>query len=672
MLKVFPRTGMVWAAVFACLAAALVVLSGSPPASGTHYRANQLNWHKQSDGSVEFHATASWRCTFYSDPCELEPGDTFDSDAVDLGDGQVSDGDWTVVTVDVTNDVISAEKEFEHTYAGPGPFVVSLESCCRLSGPQHVNNPDGDVRVETLVDTSKASSNPVSSIPPIVDCAKDSVCTFSVPAASAQGATMKWRFATADESALEQPAGATVSDAGQYAWDTTGAELNTSGGDTYYSTQVMIDQFDGSDVVTKTPVDFFIRITDSANQQPVFESPTPNDGAVIQATAGTPMSFLVKASDPDQADTVSLGVLNKPSGAALTQTAGNPATGTFAWTPTAPGTSVINLIAQDGSGRGAVPRSVSIVVSPGTVPDVDLSIDDIRVNEGNAGTSPATFTVSLDKPSAVAVTVGYATASRTAVAGSDFAATQGTLTIPAGETTAPVAVQVTGDTVDEPDERFALNLKNAVNGSIVDATGVATIVDDERDGGFYCRATVVRANGDEQGTLNGAGSPCVDGVQTVGGSTSGAVSLAYGKTTTQQTPDDLATAPAIGDGASSTSKVTQAGITAAGILLRVPVLSSQARVVCGTVGRTPRLAGSSTVSAPRVGDQPRGPIIAEYRQIDVLGVLTIELNKQTKVVTSDGGRITQQALVISSSKVSGVDFVLGESVAGYSGSPCKS
>jgi hypothetical protein len=69
----------------------------------------------------------------------------------------------------------------------------------------------------------------------------------------------------------------------------------------------------------------------------------------------------VSASDPDAGATVSLGVLNAPAGSTFPTTNGNPATGTFNWTPTAAGTVVLNLTAQDQHGVGAVVRSVQVV-----------------------------------------------------------------------------------------------------------------------------------------------------------------------------------------------------------------------------------------------------------------------------------------------------------------------
>jgi hypothetical protein len=122
-------------------------------------------------------------------------------------------------------------------------------------------------------------------------------------------------------------------------------------------------------------------------------------------------------------------------------------------------------------------RGVGTIVDDDAAPS--LTVGDVRVREGNAGTSTATFVVSLSAISAKTVTVRYATANGSAVAGSDYTPAAGTLTLPAGTRTTTVGVSVIGDTAAEFGETFQLKLSRASNASIGDGTGVATIVDDD-------------------------------------------------------------------------------------------------------------------------------------------------------------------------------------------------
>ncbi len=66
-----------------------------------------------------------------------------------------------------------------------------------------------------------------------------------------------------------------------------------------------------------------------------------------------------------------------------------------------------------------------------------LSIGDVTVTEGDSGASQAVFAINLSVVSGRALSVNFATANGTAVAGSDYVATNGTLTFSAGTTIRP-------------------------------------------------------------------------------------------------------------------------------------------------------------------------------------------------------------------------------------------
>ena len=124
----------------------------------------------------------------------------------------------------------------------------------------------------------------------------------------------------------------------------------------------------------------------------------------------------------------------------------------------------------DGSGQG-------------TITDDDaapaLSIGDVSLAEGNAGTTSATFTVSLSAPSGNAVTFGWATAPGSATAGTDYVSASGSRTIAAGATSATIGVSVNGDVMDEGNETFTVALSNPANATIADGSGQGTITDDD-------------------------------------------------------------------------------------------------------------------------------------------------------------------------------------------------
>ncbi|HEY3579649.1 MAG TPA: Calx-beta domain-containing protein [Pyrinomonadaceae bacterium] len=108
-----------------------------------------------------------------------------------------------------------------------------------------------------------------------------------------------------------------------------------------------------------------------------------------------------------------------------------------------------------------------------------IGVHDAQVTEGNAGTTQATFSVTLSGASSQTVTCSFATADGTATAGSDYVATSGALSFAPGETEKSVVVLVNGDTVDESQETFFLDISNVQNATVNISRGTGFIVDDD-------------------------------------------------------------------------------------------------------------------------------------------------------------------------------------------------
>ena len=89
-----------------------------------------------------------------------------------------------------------------------------------------------------------------------------------------------------------------------------------------------------------------------------------------------------------------------------------------------------------------------------------LAIGSVSLTEGDSGSIAAIFPVTLAAPSYQTITVSYATANATATAGADYTATSGSLTFAPGVVSQTVSVPVLGDTLNEFDETFAVNLTN--------------------------------------------------------------------------------------------------------------------------------------------------------------------------------------------------------------------
>ena len=122
--------------------------------------------------------------------------------------------------------------------------------------------------------------------------------------------------------------------------------------------------------------------------------------------------------------------------------------------------------------------------TPITIADDDatplLSIGDVNIVEGDAGTAVATFTVTASGVSDRVMSAAYALENGTAAGASDFVATGGTVTIPAGQTSDTIDVPVIGDKVDEPNETYFVQLSNFQNGVGGDDRGAGTITDNDK------------------------------------------------------------------------------------------------------------------------------------------------------------------------------------------------
>jgi hypothetical protein len=171
--------------------------------------------------------------------------------------------------------------------------------------------------------------------------------------------------------------------------------------------------------------------------------------------------------------------LNPLLAAAGLQNNGGP-TRTIALQPTSPALNAVKKACpatdQRGLGRPATQCDIGAFENF----PLFLTINNVTLAEGNSVTKTFVFTVRLSLASANTVTVNYATANGSAVAGSDYTAVPSTwLTFTPGQTSKQVVVNVKGDTVVEPNETFVVNLGSASGATIYDGLGLGTITNDD-------------------------------------------------------------------------------------------------------------------------------------------------------------------------------------------------
>ncbi|MGH8453548.1 MAG: Calx-beta domain-containing protein, partial [Nevskiales bacterium] len=165
----------------------------------------------------------------------------------------------------------------------------------------------------------------------------------------------------------------------------------------------------------------------------------------------------------------------------------------------------------DSQGDGSIQNDDS--AAPGSPA---VSIADASVNEGNAGTTPMGFSVTLSSAPAQDVTVSYKTVDGTATSaagpGQDFAGvSNGSLVIPANQTSGTITINVNGDLFQENDENFSVEITGVSNNATLgDTVGIGGIVNDDAITLLMAGASK-RSITPTQTHINGVNEPRIDG-----------------------------------------------------------------------------------------------------------------------------------------------------------------
>ncbi len=138
--------------------------------------------------------------------------------------------------------------------------------------------------------------------------------------------------------------------------------------------------------------------------------------------------------------------------------------------------------AADFSAAAPAPRNAASVPNVcGGGGALYMSIGDTRGAEGDSGTTPFFFTVSLNQPAGPdGVDFAYATADGSAtVADQDYIAKSGTGRFAPGQRELTIHVDVVGDQAVEPDEDFHVDLADVEGALVAKARGTGLIVNDD-------------------------------------------------------------------------------------------------------------------------------------------------------------------------------------------------
>ena len=197
----------------------------------------------------------------------------------------------------------------------------------------------------------------------------------------------------------------------------------------------------------------------------INSTPSPNGGTVLDVG---PLGISLSAISDSGFDIVTTGSTNTAFAALRPQDS------------LLVGLYTIDLTSGQAAFVGIIDSGTPNIRGLTVIPSPNLSINDVTVAEGNAGSTNAMFTVTLSAQSDQTIMVDYFTSNGTATEPSDYTAVNGTLTFLPGQTSKTISVPVNGDTLFEGDETFFVNLVNANNAAAVtDDQGLGTITNDD-------------------------------------------------------------------------------------------------------------------------------------------------------------------------------------------------
>ena len=358
----------------------------------------------------------------------------------------------------------------------------------------------------------------------------------------------------------------------------------------------------------------------------------------------------------------------------------------------------VNLTLTSGAAT-ADTALLSIVDNDNQKTSVQLSTPTYAVNEADG---PATVTVTLSHAVDADVTVDYATGDGSAVAGSDYTDTHGTLTFTgnvtnggagAGETAKTIQIPITQDPDAEDPETLTLTLSNALPGGAsllgAPATATVTIADDDPAGLIDFKSLHYDVNEpDGQATvtverLGGVGGAVSvdyetsDGTATAGSdyaATSGTLNWAAG-----DSADKTFTVPVTWDGRAEASESinltltnpgggSDLGLTTAAIVRIGDDGASGPLAMSSNAYHVREAAGTVTITATRSGGSLGGPVTVNYATSDgtatagsdytaAHGTLTLGPGQRAKSftvhVTSDAAHEADESLQVALSDARG-------------------
>ena len=140
-------------------------------------------------------------------------------------------------------------------------------------------------------------------------------------------------------------------------------------------------------------------------------------------------------------------------------------------------TVALTLATGTGYTVGTTTAVTGTITNDDLLPTINLNANQTIV-EGFTSPQNVTYTVTLSSASSQTITVHYATANGTAIAGSDYTSTSGTLTFNPGVTSQVINIPILNDSINEANETFTLTLSSPTNANLGISKTVTTTITD--------------------------------------------------------------------------------------------------------------------------------------------------------------------------------------------------
>lgn len=262
----------------------------------------------------------------------------------------------------------------QYTYVGNvtlntpcNDWTVSYSLCCRNSAVTNLNDADSyDLYVESVINNTNGLCNnsPIFTSLPVPYLCNNSQFFYNHGAVDVDGDSLFYTMVQPrDAGSVNVPYNAGFSVANPmntssgFGFDPLTGQMDAvpTGGLQNAVIAVRVDEYRGNQLIGSVIRDMqFITINCNTNTPPTVIGPNGGTGAssfTVEFCAGVPNCFDINATDPDNAQTLTMTWNSGIPGASFTTSGGSRPTGTFCWTPSVNdlGSNTFTVTVRDGA-----------------------------------------------------------------------------------------------------------------------------------------------------------------------------------------------------------------------------------------------------------------------------------------------------------------------------------